>query len=144
MGAARAVFLANSLRHIAQRALSTSRRSEIKGSSNVNMQPGAIKGVAEYSNDLDQWVANTMAPAFHEAAKKIAEKEGIAGRGLRFPIAKAGRNKNTQRLMHMWGDPEFLRRSRKIGSYGRRRKGSIKPTEPCSAIRRTRRAQPAA
>ena len=82
---------------------------KIKGSSNVSMDPGAIKGVAEYSKDLDQWVANTMAPAFHEAAKKIAAKEGISeDAAYDSLIAKAGRNKNTQRLMHMWGDPEFL------------------------------------
>ena len=82
---------------------------KIKGSSNMQMDPGAIKGVLEYSHDLDEWVANVMAPGFHAAAKKIAEKEGISeDAAYDALIAKAGRNKNTQRLMHMWGDTEFI------------------------------------
>jgi hypothetical protein len=89
--------------------LDESKVHKIKGSSNVQMDVGAIKGVQEYSKDLDQWVANTMAPAFHDAAKKIAEKQGISeDSAYDSLIAKAGRNKNTQRLMHMWGDPEFI------------------------------------
>jgi hypothetical protein len=82
---------------------------KIKGSSNVQMDPGAIKGVLEYSHDLDQWVANVMAPSFHEAAKKIAAKSGVSeDAAYDALLGKAGRNKSTQRLFHMWGDPEFL------------------------------------
>jgi hypothetical protein len=82
---------------------------KIKGSSNMQMDPGAIRGVLDYSHDLDQWVAKVMAPAFHDAAKKIAGEEGISeDAAYDALLAKAGRNKNTQRLMHMWGDPEFL------------------------------------
>src|SRR4029077_12036674 len=53
-----------------------SKVQKIKGSSNVQMDPGALKGVLEHSKDLDEWVANTLAPAFHSAAEKIAADSG--------------------------------------------------------------------
>ena len=59
-------------------------------------------------------------------------------------IAKAGRNKNTQRLMHMWADPEFIAQINKDRDLWALAQGIDVAYEPCSAIRATRRVRQAA
>jgi hypothetical protein len=81
---------------------------KVKGSNAMQMDPGAIKGWLQYEHDPDQFVQQVLAPALHA----LANKDSATGMGKADDIydnliGKLGRNKNTQRLMKLWGDPGF-------------------------------------
>jgi hypothetical protein len=81
---------------------------KIPGSNAMNIEPGAIFDSAKDEGNLYQW-AQDIAPKLHEAAAKLALKDGVTEpQAYDSLIAKLGRNRNTIRLLKMFTDPGFI------------------------------------
>jgi hypothetical protein len=79
----------------------------------INIKPGGILGSAQYSGNEPGWIRDVLMPHLREIAGDDPAK-------LEALIAKIGRNRNTQKLIEMFGMPGFQEQTSKdLGLAGK-------------------------
>jgi hypothetical protein len=79
----------------------------------INIKPGGILGSTQYSGNEPGWIRDVLMPHLREIAGDDPAK-------LEALIAKIGRNRNTQKLIEMFGMPGFQEQTSKdLGLAGK-------------------------